>query len=418
MHLNWKLSGVFYGWWIVVACFLISLSVGGLVIFGFTAFFEPIANEFGWSYTQISLAASLRGMEVGLLAPLVGLLVDRWGPRRLMFGGTILLGLGLLLVGRTTSLGMFYGAFALVAMGISCCIMIVPMTAVANWFRGKVGIATGIMACGVGFGGLLIPGVVRLIDVFGWRTAISILGLGIWIIGLPLSLVVRHRPEQYGYLPDGEQSNTVTLCEGPAPAQAVEVDIGAKEALKSGAFWHVALAMTFPFLVVNAVIIHVMPYLSSIGIARSTSSLVATAIPVVSIGGRLGSGWLGDRFDKRRVATGCFAMICLGLLFFSYVPSIGAWLLIPFIILFSTGYGGIPTIRAALVREYFGRSKIGTINGSMMGIMALGSIGGPVAAGWIFDRWGSYSAAWLVFACIIFAGLIIIATTPPVHTKG
>ena len=87
MYLNWKLSKVFYGWWVVSACFLISLYLGGVVILGFTAFFEPIANEFGWSYAQISLAASLRGMEVGLLAPVLGLLVDRWGPRRLIFGG-------------------------------------------------------------------------------------------------------------------------------------------------------------------------------------------------------------------------------------------------------------------------------------------------------------------------------------------
>ena len=74
MPLNWKPSSVFYGWWIVGACFLISLYVGGVIFFGFTAFFEPIANEFGWSYTQISLAASLRGLEIGLLAPIFGVL--------------------------------------------------------------------------------------------------------------------------------------------------------------------------------------------------------------------------------------------------------------------------------------------------------------------------------------------------------
>ncbi len=93
MPLNWKPSKVFYGWWIVGACFLIAAYTGGTIFFGFTALFEPIANEFGWSYTQISLAASLRGAEVGLLAPLIGLFIDRLGPRRLAFGGAILLGL-------------------------------------------------------------------------------------------------------------------------------------------------------------------------------------------------------------------------------------------------------------------------------------------------------------------------------------
>ena len=120
MRLNQKPPNIFYGWWIVGACFLISLYTGGAIVFGFTAFFEPIANEFGWSYTQISLAASLRGVELGLLAPIAGLLVDRWGPRRLIFAGSIITSLGLFLVSRTTSLGMFYGGFALVALVIVC----------------------------------------------------------------------------------------------------------------------------------------------------------------------------------------------------------------------------------------------------------------------------------------------------------
>ena len=118
-ELTGKSSRVFYGWWIVGACFLLSLYTGGTFILGFTAFFEPIANEFGWSYTQVSLAASLRGANMGLLAPLMGFLVDRWGPRRLILGGIVLLGIALILLSRVTSLSMFYGTFIIVAFGIS-----------------------------------------------------------------------------------------------------------------------------------------------------------------------------------------------------------------------------------------------------------------------------------------------------------
>ncbi len=417
VYLNWKLSKVFYGWWVVSACFLIWLYLGGVVVLGFTAFFEPIANEFGWSYAQISLAASLRGVEVGLLSPILGLIIDRWGPRRLMFGGTILLGLGLMFLSRTTSLGMFYGAFALVAMGASGLSPTVTMTAVTNWFRRKVGLANGIMSCGFALGGLLVPVVVRLIDIFGWRTAIFILGVGMWVVGLPLSLLVRHKPEQYGYLPDGEQSNSIIPYEGLGPAQTYEVDIGVKQALKSRAFWHIGLVMTFVFLAISAVTVHVMPYLSSVGIARSTSSVVATATPLISIVGRLASGWLSDRFNKTRVATGFFAIMGLGLLFFSYASNEGVWLLIPFIILFGIGWGGNAPIRAALLREYFGRTKFGTILGFMMGMIALGGIIGTLFAGWVFDNWGSYHAAWLIFACLVFVALGIMATTPSVGTN-
>ena len=125
----------------------------GSFFYGFAAFFNPIANEFGWRYAQRSLAAALRGAEVGLLAPLIGLFIDRLGPRRLAFVGAALLGLGLILLSRTTSLGMFYGYFAIVALGVSGLSPTVTMTVAANWSRGKVGIATRTMARGVALGG-------------------------------------------------------------------------------------------------------------------------------------------------------------------------------------------------------------------------------------------------------------------------
>ncbi len=417
MHLNWKLSEVFYGWWVVAACFTIMLSVAGFIVLSFTAFFEPIAKEFGWSYTQISLASSLRGAEVGLLAPLMGILVDRLGPRRLVFGGIVFLGVGLIVLSRTTSLGMFYSAFIIMALGSSGCGPTVVMTVVANWFRKQIGIATGIMVSGFALGGLLVPVVVELIDVFDWRTALVILGLSIWIIGLPLSLMLRHKPEQYGYLPDGEQSTIVIADEGLVSTKTDEADIRATQALKSRAFWHIGLAMTFQFLIMSAVTVHVMPYLSSVDIARSISSLVAMAISLISVIGRLGSGWLVDRFNKKRVAMVFFTMSGLGLLFFSYISNEVMWLIVPFIILWGIGWGGNATVRAALLREYFGRSKFGTILGFMMGMIALGSIAGPLFAGWVYDSRNSYRAAWLVYAGLVFMGMIIIATTPPVNAN-
>lgn len=412
--LNWKPSKIFYGWWVVSGGFLISLLLGGFVILGFTAFFEPIAEEFDWSYAQISLAVSLRGAEVGLLAPLMGLLVDRWGPRRLVFVGTILIGLALIFLSRITSLGMFYGAFFLLAISDSACSPTVTMTAVANWFRKKVGIATGIMASGFALGGLLIPIIVKLIDIFDWRTAIFILGLSMWVIGLPFSLLFRHKPEQYGYVPDGEESNAVIYDQGSSPAQTHEVDIRAKQALKTRAFWHIGLASALQLLAISAVLVHVMPYLSNAGIIRSTSALVAMAMPLTSIIGRLGSGWLGDRFNKTQVAAGFFALMSMGLVCFNYVANEGAWLLFLFVILFGIGWGST-TLRTALVREYFGRKRFGTILGFMMGITGLGIILGPLFAGWVFDNWGSYHAAWLVLACLALIATVIMATTPSVN---
>ncbi|MCK4962753.1 MAG: MFS transporter, partial [Anaerolineales bacterium] len=166
---NWNPSRIYYGWWIVGASVLVAMYAGGVVFYGFTAIFEPIANDMGWSYAQISLAASLRGLELGLLAPLTGILTDRLGPRRLIFSGAIITAVGLFLLSRTTSLAMFYGAFALIAVGMSATTLTVLMTAIANWFRLRVSIASGIANSGFGLAGLLVPVIVKLLEIYDWR---------------------------------------------------------------------------------------------------------------------------------------------------------------------------------------------------------------------------------------------------------
>ena len=417
MHSIQKNPKIFYGWWVVSACFLIAIYTGGVVFYGFTSVFEPIANEFGWSYAQVSLASSLRGLEMGLLAPLSGLLVDRWGPRKLVFGGVFAVGLGLILLSRINSLGMFYTAFVLIAVGVSTCSVTVLMAAVVNWFRKKLTLAIGITVSGFGIAGLLVSVVTILVDTLGWRTAMFSLGLGMWGLGFPLSLLLRHKPEQYGYLPDGETSSAgVTGADIPS-VQSTGVEIQVKQALKSRTFWHISLAMLCHATVISAVLTHVMPYLSSVGIARSISSLVASITPVASVFGRLSFGWLGNRINIKRLSAAGFALVSLGLIFFGYVPDGGIWMLVPYILFLGPGWGGIATMRSILIWKYFGRSRFGTIHGFAVGIMMLGHIGGAPLAGWVFDNWGSYQGIWFVFAGLAIVAVLTILTTPDVKQK-
>jgi MFS family permease len=189
------LKNVYYGWYIIAACFLSSLYIAGVVVFGFTAFFEPFIQEFGWSYAQVSLAVSMRGAETGLISPLLGFLVDRWGSRWLLFSGAILVGISLIILSRMQSLVGFYTGAVLLAIGASFSSPAVITPSASNWFRKKLGLATGILAAGFGFGGLLIPVIIKLLNAQGWRDTLLILGIGAFIICVPLSLVVRHKPE-------------------------------------------------------------------------------------------------------------------------------------------------------------------------------------------------------------------------------
>lgn len=412
MPLRSKPERTFYGWWVVVACFFIALYTGGVVFYGFTAVFEPVAEYFGWSYTQISFAASLRGLEMGILAPLIGILVDRWGPRKLLIGGVIITSVGLILLSHVASLGMFYAAFVFMAIGTSTCSTTVFMPAIANWFRKRVGLAMGIMLSGYGFGGLLVPPIVKIIDLYGWQVAMSIFAAGMFVICLPLSLLVRHKPEQYGYQLNGEVNHDTVVNNEAVLTGTREINIKVRQALRHRVFWHVTLALLCQMVILNAVVTHIMPYLSTIGFTRGKSSLIASAIPLISIIGRLGLGWLGDKADKRRVMAGAFAMVSFGLLCFGFASPKDLVLLVLFLLLFGIGYGGNNTLRASMLREYFGRGDFGAIHGVTLGIMALGSIAGPPLAGYVFDKWGAYQPIWLAFAGLSLMALLLIITLP------
>ena len=407
-----KTSQMYYGWWVVGSCFLISLFAGGFVILGFTAFFEPIVQEFGWSYAAVSLAASLRGAETGLLAPLLGFLTDRWGPRRIIFSGIIICGIGLMLLSRINSLATFYGAFALVAVGISCVSPTVVFTAVNNWFREKAGMASGIMISGFSFGGLLVPLVVKLIDVFQWRIAFLILGIGMCLIVMPISLLVKDKPRDMDLYTSKEKNTAEKHSGNVSKVTYNQESSGVLQALSSRAFWHIGLGMSLQFLAIAAILVHVMPYLSNLGISRATGSIVATAFPLISVLGRFGAGWLGDRYNKRVIATMFFSMACLGQLFFGLITSNSVTLIILSVLFFGIAWGGSAVIRVILVNEYFGRKNFGTILGLIMGIIAVGGVAGPFIVGWIFDSWSNYQAAWLLYAGLLLLATIIIVTAP------
>jgi sugar phosphate permease len=307
---------------------------------------------------------------------------------------------------------MFYGAFALIAVGVSTCTQTVLMTAVANWFHKKIGMAIGIASSGYGLGGLLVPIVTALIDSLQWRRAMSILGLGMIVTVLPLSLLIRHKPEHYGYHPDGEIHSAVEANKPQALMADAEVSISLMQVLRHRAFWGVAIGTATISLVVSAMITHIMPSLTILGIARSSSSLVALALPVASVGGRLGAGWLAGRFGNKQVFIACFVLLSLGLLLFAFLTPAMIWLLVPFIITFCIGWGFGNTTRMSLLREYFGRSRFGTILGFLSGIMMLGNITGAPLAGWIFDTWGSYKGAWFGFSILTIAGAVLSLTIP------
>ncbi len=405
---------MFYGWYIVIAAGLLSFYYGGAVVYGFTSLFNPIAAETGWSYTHLSLASSVRGIEAALLAPLVGALADRWGPRRLIFCGVVMVGLGLFLLSQATSLALFYIAFAVVTLGFAGISPTVMFVSAVNWFRKNLGWALALMTASAGLSGLMVPVLTRLIDAYGWRTVVLFLACGMWALGIPLSLIFRHRPEPYGYLPDGKEGEHPTDKLGNSTNQG---EIKAGQALKSRRFWQIASAFALQMMATGALIIHVMPYLDSLGIPRETASLIAMVIPLLSVAARLGFGWLIGLLKAKYLTGIAIGLLAAGLLSFARLGN-SRWLFIPFLIAFSAGYGGMFVIRPALIREQFGTKAFGAIYGVTDSVMVLGAILGTPLAGWVFDVRGVYHPIWLIFTGNLLLASLLILTVPPPRTKG
>ena len=416
-----KSSNIFYGWWIVVAGSTSQAYTSGTFWQGFGAFFDPIVEQFGWSRALTAGAVSLQRTESGAIAPFVGWFIDKFGPRAVMLAGISVTGLGFILLSRINSLWQFYAAFTVITIGLSFGTFLVVTTTVANWFVTKRAKAIAIMSAGSGLGGFLVPALVWLIATTDWRTALLAVGIGFWVTGIPAALVMRSRPEDHGMLPDGRDPEPTAADEasesGVGAARStntvVEADFTAREAMHTRAFWQLVLAMGGGQLIMSATV-HQIPALTSFGVSRSMAALVILAISIVSLVGRIGSGFVGDKWDKRHVIAAAFFLQFIGTVIFAYTST--NWHLLGFIVFWGLGFGASIPVRFAMLADYFGRRHFGTIMGIMMTFSTVFGVFGPIFVGWMFDVRGNYREPYLILAAsIVFSIPLILTLTEPIQ---
>ncbi len=395
-----KLRGVFFGWWIVAASFVIYVIVGGTAVYGFTAFFNPISSEMGWSKAETSFAFSLRSVEGGVVQPLLGFFVDRIGPRKCIFAGLVIMAGALFLISRISTLATFYTGFFLLALGNTMATGIPEYSAVANWFRKRRSLAMGLLTAGFGVSGIMTPILTGMIHSFGWRETLIILAPIVLVIGLPLSFLIRHRPEPYGLRPDGEKiagDMPATPAHKAVPIkESSEAGLTIKECMATRTFW---LMMLFTFctsFASSSMQVHEMPHLISLGISDNIAALTMTGITVGSLVGRLGFSWLGDKYSKKNLLIIAAAMQAVGVLIFSRITS--AWMIIPFLVFYAPGFGAPIPLLPAIQADFFGTKAFASVRGLMALGYTIPGILGPFFAGWLFDVQGHYTTAWLIYA--------------------
>lgn len=431
---------IFYGWWIVLAGALGSALSSGLSFHGFGAFLPSLEREFGWSRTALSGAFSLARVESGLLGPIEGFLVDRLGPRRMMLIGIPMMGMGFILLGHVNSLPTFYGVFVVgVTLGSSIGFGYPITTSVANWFIRKRGRAIGFQWTGHGFGGLLVPllsvlivgGVLTLgfqghnlfslsMPALGWRTTTLIAGLMVLTLGLPIAMVMRHRPEPYGYLPDGDTPEDAEARSQAmaASTDSLQQDFRSRDALKTSAFWLIAISQALRQAVTGGMSVHFILFLTDNGVAETTAAALFGLEAVMTNPGRLGLAWMGDTVSKRHLMTAAMGIMGVSVFLMGHTAT-NLPLFVLFMILYAVSWGGVSSMVVPLRADYFGRRNFATIQGFMGMVQMVGMVLGPVLTGKVVDTTGNYDLAFLGFFIASLIGMVaIFLARPPTRTPA
>ena len=407
-------EGVFYGWWIVLAGSVSQAYTSGTFWQGFGAFFDPIIEQFGWSRALTAGAMSLQRTESGAISPFVGWFIDKFGPRNVMLFGTFLTALGFILLSRIQELWQFYVAFLVLTLGLSFGTFLIVTTAVANWFVDNRSKALSFTMAGSGLGGVLVPVVIWLIATTDWRTGLVVVGIGCLVVGIPVSFVMRSRPEDYGMLPDGillpEGSGEQAQSGDSTPRRSAlsgEVTMTTMQALKSRVFWQLAIAMGVSGMVMSASI-HQIPAISSFGMSREVAGIAILGVSLFSVAGRLGSGYFGDRLDKRHVIAVALMFQFVGTIVFAFSSEI--WHLVIFVILWGFGFGASIPVRFALIADLFGRRHYGSIMGTLMTTSAVFGVAAPVLVGWLADIRENYREPFVLMAFSVLVAIPMILT--------
>jgi sugar phosphate permease len=405
---------IFYGWYIVAAGVGLQALQAGLMMQAFGAYVAVLADEQGWSKTALSGGAALQQMEAAILGPILGWLLDRYGPKRFIRVGVVIFGAGLMALSQVQTLIEFYLAFILIALGQSLSGFFPVNVMIIHWFERQRARALSAMSFGLALGGIAVPLVAWSMQTYGWRATAFGSGVLMILAGLPLTLFFFNRPEERGYTVDGLPATPHVTDEASTDAAPGTRDFTAGEALRTKAFWLLSLGHGFALLVVGAVTVHAIVHMKEgLGYTVTEASFMYTVVTVSQILGVL-VGWIiGDRYDKRLICAACMLMHCAGLLLLTF--ALAPWMVVGFALLHGMAWGLRGPFMQAMRADYFGRSSIGMILGLSFLIVVIGQIGGPMIAGIFADLTGNYRTGFTILALTAGLGSVffLLAQKPP-----
>ena len=416
------MRGMFYGWKLVGLALLVIGLASGPIWSGVGVWVKALEMHFGWSRAQLTGAFSLAQLEGSIVGPFLGYLIDRLGPRRMVFAGLVITGLGFILFSRTNNLLTFYLSYGLIMLGSASGSWLPFMTAINRWFIRKRGMAMAVAAEGSPLGGLLLLPILAWAVTpshFGWSTTALWIGIVFLAMAFPMSWLIRERPEDYGERPDGGPPPNPRMGERDAAGTAPSIirgtdqpDFTASQAIRTSAFWLITFGQACSSLLFATLTVHLVPMLTDQGLSLQSAASVFSMMMGVAAVFQLIGGYVGDRMETR-VAVAIFAFIqAAGFIMAVFAQNMPMAIL--FAVLFGAGFGGRNPLTVAIRAEYFGPNAFATITGISSAPMYLFMLAAPLFAAFMFDTQGSYMIAWLILGALgSMSGVLFLLAKKP-----
>ena len=409
----------FYYGWVIVGVALISMAFWLGIRASFSVYYVALLEEYTWSRSGSAGVQSVALITYTVLAPLVGGLIDRFGPRRVIVPGIVVLGLGLVLCSTIKTLGQFYLIYGVImGAGITAIGIVTYSAILAHWFEKKRGLASGIAVSGMGLGTfVLVPLSQSFISMWGWRMAFIITGILVLIILLPANgIFLRHKPEEMGQEVDGLNSSNssgrhTTARENP---HAPVTDWTVNKAVQTGRFWALII---FPFLAITGiyiVLVHNVKFLVDQGVEKMSAAFIFAMVGVISSIFRIFWGWLSDRIGREMTYTMGIMCACLGIGSLLLIESNGSRVFTySFFILFGMGWGVSAPMFMSVSADLFKGRIFGLIYGFVEAGIGLAGALGAWLAGYLFDRTQTYSGAFTVAILAMLLSCVFVWLAAP-----
>jgi len=353
MQLLSKTNGrVFYGWIVVTTSFVIfALILGSRYCFG--VFFKSIGNEFDLTRMATSSIFSIYMVLCPVFAMIGGRILDRHGPRLVVFSMGVFTGLSLLLTGQANSSWQLFLAYSvLLAIGTGPGYSVL-MSTTSRWFDKKRGLALAITASGGGLGTIVLaPFAAYLIDSFDWRTAIAVLGLIVGLVIAPLSMLLKKEPAEIGMLPDGAKAPPDTTAGVNSKDNPHAGSVTLAQALRTRNFWFLGIVWLLFSLCLHLVYTHIVPYATDMDISTAEAAVVLGLIGSISIPGRLIMGVVSDKTGRKASAMVCGLLQVGAMVWVAWAR--GLWMFYIFAIVYGFASGGFDIPITALIGDIFG----------------------------------------------------------------